>query len=138
VAAGVGLVTIEIASLLERMRERAYAADRALLGATLGVVVPLVLYALYEAVYRKERTTALVAPLGRHGADRRLLSVGIHVALALACAGTTALCQARRVALGKAATRRRSPNIKAPRKAMTSHIWRAGFEIRDRVYETEY
>lgn len=91
VAAGVGLVTIEIASLLERMRDRAYAADRALLGATLGVVVPLVLYALYEAVYRKERTTALVAPLGRHGADRRLLAVGIHVALTVACAGTTAL-----------------------------------------------
>jgi len=35
----------------------------------------------------------------------------------LECAGTTALCQARRVALGKAATRRRTPNVQTPGRA---------------------
>jgi hypothetical protein len=84
VAVGLGLVTVELTSLIERSREPAYAADRALLGPTLGVVVPLVCYALFEAVYRRERTSALVDPLGRHGADRRLLSLGSNGALTLA------------------------------------------------------
>jgi hypothetical protein len=91
VAAGLGLCAIEIASMLERSSEPAYAADRALLGPTLGIVVPLVAYALFEAVYKRERTTALLDPLARHGADRRLLSFGTNGTLAFGCAAITAV-----------------------------------------------
>jgi hypothetical protein len=94
VAAGLGLVAVELVSLLERSREPAYAADRALLGATLGVVVPLVCYALFEAVYGKGRTSSLLDPLGRHGADRRRLSLGANGALLLGSAATSAVLAA--------------------------------------------
>ena len=99
VAAGLGFVTVELASLIERSREPAYAADRALLGPTLGVVVPLVCYALFEAVYGRERPGALVDPLGRHGADRRLLSLGVNGTVALACSVASA-CFASLAAVG--------------------------------------
>ena len=91
VTAGLGLVAVELVSLLERSREPAYAADRALLGATLGVVVPLVCYALFEAVYGRERTSWLLDPLGRHGADRRRLSLGANGALLIGCAAVSAV-----------------------------------------------
>jgi hypothetical protein len=94
VAAGLGFVTVLIASLIERTREPAYAADRALLGPTLGLVVPLVCYALFESVYRTERASAVLDPLGRHGADRRLLSLGANGALALCAAVVTAVLSA--------------------------------------------
>ena len=94
VAAGLGLVAVELVSLLEYSREPAYAADRALLGVTLGVVVPLVCYALFEAVYGKDRTASLLDPLGRHGADRRRLSLGANAALSLGCAATSAVLTA--------------------------------------------
>lgn len=99
VAAGLGLVTIVVTSLVERSLDAPYAADRALLGPTLGVVVPLVCYALFEAVYRKGLATALFEPLGRHGADRRLLSLGANGTLGLACTLTTA-CLASITAVG--------------------------------------
>jgi hypothetical protein len=91
VAVGLGLLAIELVSLLERSREPAYAADRALLGATLGFVVPLVCYALFEAVYGRDRTSSLLDPLGRHGADRRRLSLGANGALSFGCAATSAI-----------------------------------------------
>lgn len=91
VAAVLGLVAVEVASLLERSSERAYAADRALLGPTLGVVVPLVAYALFEAVYKRERSTVLFDPVARHGADRRLLSLGANGTLAGGCAAMAAV-----------------------------------------------
>jgi hypothetical protein len=90
VVAAVGLVGVELVSLLERSREPAYAADRALHGATLGVVVPLVCYALFEAVYGKGPTASLLDPLGRHGANRRSLALGVNAALSLGCAVTSA------------------------------------------------
>jgi hypothetical protein len=91
VAASLGVATVLVASLLERSREPAYAADRALLGPTLGIVVPLVCYALFEAVYRGERTAALLEPLARHGADRRLLAFGTNAGLAACAALVTAV-----------------------------------------------
>jgi hypothetical protein len=94
VAALLGVLAVLVASLLERSREPAYAADRALLGPTLGVIVPLVCYALFEAVYRREPASAVLAPLARHGADRRLLSLGTNGALALCSAGATAVLAA--------------------------------------------
>ena len=94
VASGLGVVAVAVASLIERTREPAYAADRALLGPTLGVVVPLVGYALFEAVHHGERARTTLEPLGRHGADRRLLSLGAHGALAVCAALVTALLAA--------------------------------------------
>lgn len=91
VASGLGLIAVEVTSLLERSADSAYAADRALLGPTLGVVVPLVAYALFEAVYKRERSTALLDPVARHGADRRLLSFGANGTLALGCASMAAV-----------------------------------------------
>ncbi len=91
VAAGLGLVAVEVASLLERSGEPAYAADRALLGPTLGVIVPLVAYALFESVYKRERSTTLLEPVARHGADRRLLSFGTNGTLTLGCAAMAAI-----------------------------------------------
>jgi hypothetical protein len=94
VVAALGLVGVELVSLLERSREPAYAADRALHGATLGVVMPLVCYALFEAVYGKDRTASLLDPIGRHGANRRRLSLGVNAALSLGCAVTSAVLAA--------------------------------------------
>jgi len=94
VAAGLGFVSVLLASFVERTREPAYAADRALLGPTLGVIVPLVCYALFEAVYRTERASAVLDPLARHGADRRLLSLGVNGALTLCTAAVTAVLTA--------------------------------------------
>jgi hypothetical protein len=94
VAAALGLCAVEVASLLERSREPAFAADRALLGPTLGVVVPLVAYALFEAVYKRERAIALFDPLARHGADRRLLALGTNATLTAGCAAITAVLTA--------------------------------------------
>lgn len=66
-------------------------ADRALLGVTLPLVVPLVCYALFELVLRRARTSTLLEPLARHGADRRTLALGALLALGAACALSSAL-----------------------------------------------
>ncbi|HEX6274569.1 MAG TPA: hypothetical protein VFZ53_16110 [Polyangiaceae bacterium] len=94
VAALLGVLAVLVASLLERSGEPAYAADRALLGPTLKVIVPLVCYALFEAVYRAEPARAVLDPIARHGADRRLLSLGTNGALALCSAGVAAVLAA--------------------------------------------
>lgn len=65
--------------------------DRALLGFTLPLVVPLVCYALFQFVHRGASTRDLLEPLARHGADRRPLALGALSALACACAGACAL-----------------------------------------------
>lgn len=65
--------------------------DRALLDLTLPFVVPLVCYALFELVHRRARTTDVLEPLARHGADRRRLALGALLALACACALAAAL-----------------------------------------------
>jgi hypothetical protein len=97
-ATALGAATVVVASLLERASESAYAADRALLGPTLGVVVPLVCYALFETVYRGDRTTSVLDPLARHGADRRLLAAGTNGTLALVAAASTGVLSALAVA----------------------------------------
>jgi hypothetical protein len=94
VAILLGLFTVLVVSLLARSGEQAYAADRALLGTTLKVIVPLVCYALFEAVYGRETASAVLDPLARHGADRRLLSLGTNGTLSLCSAGVTAVLAA--------------------------------------------
>jgi hypothetical protein len=51
-------------------------ADRALLGVTLPVVLPLACFAVLEAVYGRGQSSLLIAPLARHGADRHELALG--------------------------------------------------------------
>jgi hypothetical protein len=77
VLAAVGAITVALLGAVERYREPAYATDRTLLGVAFGFVLPLWCYALFESLHRKERTPALVAPLARHGQDRRTLTLGV-------------------------------------------------------------
>jgi hypothetical protein len=86
VLATVGALAVALLGAVERYQEPAYATDRTLLGVAFGFVVPLWCYALFESLHRKERTRALVAPLARHGQDRRTLTLGVLGALAVTCA----------------------------------------------------
>ena len=64
-------------------------ADQTLLGITLGIVVPLATYALFESVHQKQRTSTLLAPLARHGSVRHSLAAGAWLMLAAGCVLTT-------------------------------------------------
>jgi len=90
IAAGVGAAVVVLGGALEAAREPAYAVDRTLLGIACGVVLPLFCYASFEAVHRRESSVALVAPLARHGANRRSLALGVFALLA-ACSALGAL-----------------------------------------------
>jgi hypothetical protein len=91
VLAAIGALAVLVLGAVERYREPAYATDRTLLGVTFGFVLPLWCYALFESLHRKERTRALVAPLARHGQDRRTLTLGLLGTLALTTAGAGAV-----------------------------------------------
>lgn len=82
VAAATGAAVVVLGGALEAAREPAYAVDRALVGIASGVVLPLACYALFETVHRRADSAALVAPLARHGANRRSLALGVFAALA--------------------------------------------------------
>jgi hypothetical protein len=86
VLAAVGAIAVAVLGAVERYQEPAYATDRTLLGVAFGFVLPLWCYALFESLHRKERTRALVAPIARHGADRRVLTLGVLATLAAASA----------------------------------------------------
>jgi hypothetical protein len=83
VLAAVSALTVALLGAVERYREPAYATDRTLLGVAFGFVLPLWCYALFESLHRKQRTSALVAPLARHGQDRRTLTLGVLGTLAV-------------------------------------------------------
>jgi hypothetical protein len=91
VLAGLGALTVAVLGAVERYQEPAYATDRTLLGVTFGFVLPLWCYALFESVHKKERTRALVAPLARHGEDRRTLTLGVLCLLAAVSAAAGAV-----------------------------------------------
>jgi len=91
VLAAVGALAVAVFGAVERYQEPAYATDRTLLGVAFGFVLPLWCYALFESLHRKERTRALVAPLARHGADRRALTLGVLGALSLTSAAAGAV-----------------------------------------------
>lgn len=91
VLAALGALAVTVFGAVERYQDPAYATDRTLLGVTFGVVLPLWCYALFESLHRKERTRALVAPLARHGADRRTLTLGVLGVLALSTAAIGAV-----------------------------------------------
>jgi len=88
-----GAAGLACAAGVEVRASDASGADRSLLGITLGVLVPLTAYAAFETVHRRESTEAVVSVLGRHGADRRRLALGVLLALAAATAAVAgALC----------------------------------------------
>jgi hypothetical protein len=82
------MIAVAVIGVVEEARDPAYGRDRALLGATFGFFAPLLFYALFEIVHRKQRTRALVEPLARHGQSRRTLAIGVLGALALSCAAS--------------------------------------------------
>jgi hypothetical protein len=86
VLATVGALAVALLGTVERYREPAYATDRTLLGVAFGFVLPLWCYALFESLHRKERTRVLIAPLARHGEDRRTLTLGVLGALTVTSA----------------------------------------------------
>lgn len=83
---GIGLFLVLSVGALERMTERAYALDRALLGVAFGLALPLFCYLVFESALDRTGLHGLVAPLQRHGADARTLSFGLVLALTLSCA----------------------------------------------------
>lgn len=78
------------AALLERRSDLGAAADHVLTGATFGLVVPLLAYAWLRRVCAGARLGDSVQELGRFGASRRSLALGVMLAnlplLALAAA----------------------------------------------------
>ena len=85
-----GAMVVGVSGLRARAGDSS-GADRTLLGVTLGLVVPLTCYFAFEAVHRHAATEAVVAPLARHGADRRKLTLGVLLSLAAVCALSTAV-----------------------------------------------
>jgi len=80
------LAAVAVLGVVERARDAAYAIERTLFGVAFGFLAPLLFLALFEIVHRRERTSAIVAPLARHGQSRRALAAGLLGGLALACA----------------------------------------------------
>lgn len=70
-------------ALLERAQGHVGAVDRALTGGAFGVAVPLVCYFLVGQVTVGTSLSEALFPLSRHGADRRLLTLGLTLPAAL-------------------------------------------------------
>jgi len=77
---------VAVLGVVEQARDAAYATERTLFGVAFGFLAPLLFLALFEVVHRKDRTTAIIAPLARHGQSRRALAAGLLGSLALVCA----------------------------------------------------
>jgi hypothetical protein len=81
-----GLLLVLCVGVLERMTEASYSLDRTLLGVAFGLALPLYGYWVFESALDRRGMLGLVAPLTRHGADARMLSFGLVMALTAACA----------------------------------------------------
>jgi hypothetical protein len=81
--AAIGFVIV--VARMERMRQSAFAADRALTGAAFGIALPLAVYFVVEQLTAGAALRDVVTRVSRHGASRRGLLLGLF-----ACAG--ALC----------------------------------------------
>ena len=78
-------------ALLERGQGRVDAADRALTGGAFGIALPLLCYFLVGRVCASGSLREAVAPLARHGMDRRALGFGLALPPALVAAAFAAL-----------------------------------------------
>jgi len=85
-----------VAALLEREHGGFGAADRTLSGAALGVALPLLAYAWFDAGLGNRSLRDSVAPIARHGADGRVAASGALGALAglIAVLGALLACAA--------------------------------------------
>jgi len=78
-------------ALLERAQGAVGAADRALLGGTFGIALPLVCYFLVGRACDGSGLREALLPLARHGLDRRTLTVGLALPPALLAAAFAAV-----------------------------------------------
>jgi hypothetical protein len=78
-------------ALLERAQGRVGAADRALSGGAFGIALPLLCFFLVSRVCGASSLREAVAPLARHGLNRRALVLGVAVPPALIAAIFAAL-----------------------------------------------
>lgn len=78
-------------ALLERAQGRVGAADRALAGGAFGIALPLLAYFLVARACGAQSLREAVAPLARHGLDRRLLVLGLALPPAIVAAAFAAL-----------------------------------------------
>jgi hypothetical protein len=67
---------LSVASGLECRASDSSGPDRALLGFTLPLIVPLACLGVLEGVYGRPQSAFLTEPLARHGADRHRLALG--------------------------------------------------------------
>jgi hypothetical protein len=73
-------------ALLERAQGRIGAADRALAGGAFGIALPLLCFFLVQRACAGASLADAVAPLARHGLDRRGLALGLSLPPALVAA----------------------------------------------------
>lgn len=78
-------------ALLERAHGRVGAADRALLGGTFGVALPLLCYFIAARICDGDSTRGALHVLSRHGADRRASLLGLALPAIVLAAGFAAL-----------------------------------------------
>jgi hypothetical protein len=91
VACALGLAFELGVALLERADGRVGAADRALSGGAFGIALPLLCYFLVGRACAGQSSADAVAPLARHGMDRRSLTLGLALPPALWAATFSAL-----------------------------------------------
>lgn len=91
VACGLSLAFVLGVALLERAQGRVGAADRALAGGAFGVALPLLCFFLVSRACGAQSLREAVAPLARHGLDRRSLALGLALPPALVAAAFAAL-----------------------------------------------
>jgi hypothetical protein len=84
------LALTAIGALIERSATIAGAADRALMGC-MGLVVPLLTFAIVARVIGRRRLGEATWPLARFGLSRRAIAFGMHASAALASAVIAAL-----------------------------------------------
>jgi hypothetical protein len=115
VVALAGALVVATRGAVERTSD-ATGADHTLLGLTLGLVVPLVCYGLFESVHRRRSTAELLACLTRHGADRHALATGALAVLAATSMLTTTVLAALAVLSSSHA-----------RPELTADVWAAAW-----------
>lgn len=76
-AFALALAAVLIGALIERRMSSLLAADRALLGIVFGVVVPLIAWGALARVTAGRRLEESVREIARHGANRRLATLGV-------------------------------------------------------------
>ena len=75
-----------VASGLHERASDASGADRALLGLTLPLVVPMACYAVFDCAFGAAKSSLRTEPLARYGADRWRVTLGLDAVAVATCA----------------------------------------------------